>query len=154
MESAFRIASYSKDTSTKVGAVIAKDKDEISAGYNGPPPGMDDEMVYSMQRPRKYNFIIHAEVNAILRAQAKQAPVKGCVLYCPYYPCANCACQIITAGISEVVTLPFEIASKFHDRWCESMADASLLFAQCGIQVRYLDRSFFPEIGNSNVRSH
>ena len=45
---AFEVASWSKDHSTKVGAVIiGPDKDPRSFGYNGLPRGVNDCLLYT-----------------------------------------------------------------------------------------------------------
>ena len=63
------VASKSKDPDTKVGAIIVNQENEhVASGYNGFPPGfMDYEDRW--QRPIKYDFAVHAEVNAICRAK-------------------------------------------------------------------------------------
>ena len=63
------ISSWSKDPSTKVGAVIVGDKDQIiSQGYNGFPRGFNDSDDIYKNKPIKYKYIIHAEANAIYNA--------------------------------------------------------------------------------------
>lgn len=54
------VSSWSKDTSTKVGAVISRpDNTIVSLGYNGFPKGMpDDKNLYDL-REEKYERIIH-----------------------------------------------------------------------------------------------
>ena len=56
-EMAKLVASWSKDTNTKVGAVIV-DQDNIvmSMGYNGFPRGCDDSIESRYDRPDKYLY--------------------------------------------------------------------------------------------------
>ena len=55
------VASWSKDTNTKVGAVIV-DEDNIvlSMGYNGFPRGCDDSIESRYEKPIKYLYTEHA----------------------------------------------------------------------------------------------
>ena len=95
------VASWSKDPSTKVGAVIVKNKRIISVGYNGFAQGVNDTMDRYTDRPKKYPRVIHAEKNAILFADRLQ--MVGSTLYSTTEPCAQCAAYIIQAQIKKVV---------------------------------------------------
>ena len=103
LEMARNAASWSKDPSTKVGAIIVDDdKRVISVGYNGFPKGVrDDERLDDRQE--KYKIIVHAERNALLFANTN---VKNCHIYTyPFLPCSVCAGMIIQAGIKRVVSV-------------------------------------------------
>ena len=68
LDLARHVAGWSKDPSTKVGAVVADDRHQVlSMGYNGFPAGMRDNVDLYEDRPTKYSRIIHAEMNALLR---------------------------------------------------------------------------------------
>jgi dCMP deaminase len=98
------VSSWSKDPSTKVGAVIARDKTEISMGYNGFPSRIEDHSEFLNYRPTKYRYVIHGEMNAILKAGREGRDINGATLYLfPLPPCAECAKHIVAAGISRVV---------------------------------------------------
>ena len=57
------VASWSKDPSTKTGAVIVRgDKTVASVGYNGFVQGADDDPAIYADRQRKYDLIIHCTV--------------------------------------------------------------------------------------------
>lgn len=60
------ISKRSKDPHTKVGAVLVKDGRVLGVGYNGEPR----EFTYSFNwfTEEKYNYVIHAELNAIANA--------------------------------------------------------------------------------------
>ena len=113
-------AQRSKDPNTQVGACIVDANNIIlSPGYNGFPYGCSDD-IYPWGRDgedTKYNYVVHAELNAILNARGKN--LKGSKLYVDLFPCNECAKAIIQSGISEVVYLydkyadaPSTIASK------------------------------------------
>lgn len=99
IELARTAARRSKDPSSKVGAVIVKGN-TLVAGYNGFPRGVRD-FVSRWERPHKYDFVVHAELNAILNAPFD---CTGATLYLTHFgPCNECAKAIIQAGIRRVV---------------------------------------------------
>lgn len=93
---------WSKDPSTKVGAVImAPDHRPLSWGYNGLPAGITDTDERLNNREVKLAITLHAEHNAILLAPGS---VEGGHLYVwPFPPCAHCAAVISQAKISRVI---------------------------------------------------
>ena len=94
------VAKKSKDPSTKIGAVIVDENHRpISFGYNGLPQKAKEEFLTLTERPLKYHYVIHAEMNAILFAKRD---LSGCSLYCEYAPCDACLKHIIQAGIKRV----------------------------------------------------
>lgn len=134
------IADYSKDRSTKVGAVIVGPDNEVrSIGYNGFPRGVDDEVEHRHERPTKYLFAEHAERNAIYNAARVGIPTKGCTLYLTskpsrFPPCADCARAIIQAGITRVAMEEIDHDSEAYKRWKESSAATFEMFFEAGIQ--------------------
>ena len=107
LEMAKLVASWSKDPSTKVGAVIVdEDKRVRGVGYNGFPTGVQDIDGRLEDREKKYKFIVHAEQNAILNSDlSTMLYARTGTLYCTMFPCAGCAKVIIQCGaISELIT--------------------------------------------------
>jgi dCMP deaminase len=108
------VATWSKDPSTKVGAVIIRpDNTVASVGYNGFPRHIWDDETDYQDRETKLLKIIHAEVNAILNAKE---PLKGYTLYTYPLPfvCVDCAKHIIQAGITTVVVPQVEIPKRWE----------------------------------------
>lgn len=105
LEIARIIASFSKDPSTKVGAVIFNPirNTIITTGYNGFPRGTSDEPGLYEDREQKYPRVVHAELNAIVEAANQGVSTRGGTLVCTHMPCADCAGAIIQAGITDVV---------------------------------------------------
>ena len=98
----------SKDPSTQVGAcIVDEDKRILSTGYNGFPQGCsDDEFPWNRDEKigdTKYQFVVHAELNAILNARGKN--LSGSTIYVALFPCHECAKAIIQSGVKEVVYL-------------------------------------------------
>ena len=101
-------AERSKDPNTQVGACIVDDQNRIlSTGYNGFPQGCsDDEFPWAREGAEgetKYQFVVHAELNAILNSRGKN--LTGSKLYVGLFPCNECAKAIIQSGVAEVVYL-------------------------------------------------
>ncbi len=126
------VSRWSKDPSTKVGAVIIRpDKTIASLGFNGFPRGMDDDPSLYLDRNEKYSRVIHGEINAILNAKE---PLNGYTLYTyPLCPCDRCAVQVIQSGIKRVVfpKLPEEL----KERWGTIIEKSKEYFSETGIEV-------------------
>lgn len=98
-----------KETSTlshcvrsKVGAVLVKDGNIISFGYNGTPSGMDNSCE---EDNVTFPHVIHAECNAILKAAKTGNSVDGSTLYLTLSPCLDCSKLILQSAIKRVVYL-------------------------------------------------
>ncbi len=109
------ISSWSRDPSTKCGAVITRpDNSIVSLGFNGFPRGVDDSEEFYLDRDLKLERIIHAEQNALLYARGN---LEGNIIYTwPIPPCAQCAKHIIQVGIKKVVA-----PNLIPERWEYSM---------------------------------
>ena len=126
------VASWSKDPSTKVGAVVVNPETNtiVSEGYNGFPRGIVDD-IRLQYREDKYKLTIHAEVNAILNALYNGRNVRNCILIVHGLPvCSDCAKYIIQSGISEVW-----YDSEPKEQWRESTELALELFSEAGVEV-------------------
>lgn len=106
MEIAHSAAKRSKDPSTQCGAVIVSQNNIVlSTGFNGPPPGINDEFVPWDKRPEKYAYIIHAEENALWFAleASNWYDLKHARMYATHYPCSECVLRLIRSKIREVL---------------------------------------------------
>lgn len=128
LELACTVGKWSKDPSTRVGAVIANTRRVVSLGFNGFPAGVNDLDERYANRDVKYKMVVHAEANAIISARE---PLSGCTLFVSAPPCATCAGKIIQTGITKV----FYVASStdFHDRWKQDLDTASIMFQEAGV---------------------
>jgi dCMP deaminase len=136
MDLAFLIASWSKDPSTKTGAVVVGPDREIRAtGYNGLVRGVDDNIPERLERPTKYDFFEHAERNAIYNACLTGTSLKGCILYATHAPCTDCARAIIQAGITMVVTNKIIIDENTpKGTWRDKLDFAAQMFKEAGVE--------------------
>ena len=136
------VSTRSKDPSTKVGAVIVRDKTILSTGYNGFARGVNDNIPERYDRPEKYLWTIHAEENAILNAGRIGIKTEGASLYVtPMHPCSNCALSIVQSGIKEVI---FKKSIE-NPRFEKSFEKAAEIFNACNILVRIPDTPMVSE---------
>jgi dCMP deaminase len=127
------ISTWSKDSSSRVGAVIVRpDRTIASIGFNGFPRGVDDGHERIANRDTKLLYTIHAEMNAIL--SAKEQLKDYSIFVWPFQPCAHCASSIIQAGIKEVYC-PFNAHLDSYERWADSFKAALQMFDEAGVSV-------------------
>jgi len=126
------ISAWSKDPSTKVGAVIADRHNRIvSLGYNGLPRKIEDNPSRLQDRETKLALTLHAEQNAILFAQGRAWG--GTIYTWPLPPCAHCASQIVQAGLYRVVS---HVPTHEHlSRWAASLRLAYDVLREAGVMV-------------------
>jgi dCMP deaminase len=134
MDMAHLVATWSKDPSSKVGAVIVDaNRRIISTGYNGLAIGVEDSIERLTNRDIKYKIILHAEENAIMFAKRD---LSGCSLYVTTLPpCAHCASLIIQSGIKTV----YACKSDIPDRWKDSYDLTTAMFKESGVKLVFLD---------------
>jgi len=104
MDIAERISEMSYDTDTKVGAIIVKDGNIISMGWNGTPSGFPNDCKHP-NTGVTLPYVIHAEANAICKLARDGGNGLGATLYTTLAPCMECTKLILQSGISEVVVL-------------------------------------------------
>ena len=128
------ISEWSKDPSTKVGAVIThtRSKRVVSMGFNGFPAGVEDTPERLDDRDTKYEMVVHAEQNALMFAGDR---AEGCTLYVhPLPPCARCAVMVIQAGVVRVVC---DQPDFDDERWGEQAKVADTMLREAGLEVDY-----------------
>lgn len=131
LELARLVSSWSRDTSTQVGAVIADERKRVlSIGFNGFPQGMDDAPGRYEDRNEKYSRIVHAEMNALLFAQ--RVPENATLYVYPLMPCDRCVVQLLQAGIRKFVSI--ECSPERLARWGSSLERTRQYIAECGGQ--------------------
>jgi len=129
------VSTWSKDPSTKMGAVVVDPKRRIvGVGYNGFPRGIEDSHERLTERKVKYALTVHCEMNAILNSNKS---VEGCTLYTwPFGSCERCAIHVIQVGIKRCVS-PV-IPPELMDRWMERLSIAWGLLRESGVEVTIL----------------
>lgn len=121
MKLAREISTWSKDPSSKIGAVIVNDDRRILAtGYNGFPKGIEDTEERLNDREQKYPRIVHAEMNALMAALHSGVSVKDATIYVYGLPvCPECTKSIISAGIKRIVISPdpYVYITPWTEKW-------------------------------------
>lgn len=133
IELAKNISTWSKDPSTKIGAVAVGDKRQILAtGYNGFPRGIKDYSDRLETRETKYKYTIHGELNCIYNATFNGVSLDGSSLYVYGLPvCSECAKGIIQVGIKRVfMCYPEDISHK----WNESGLQTKEMFHEANVE--------------------
>lgn len=112
----------------QVGALIVKDGQIISDGYNGTPSGFENvcEDDNNVTKP----YVLHAEANAITKVARSSNSSENATLYVTASPCIECAKLIIQAGISRVV-----YGEKYR------IMDGVDLLKRAGIDVQILEEA-------------
>jgi dCMP deaminase len=128
------VATWSKDPSTKVGAIAVGDKGQIlSQGYNGFPRSVKDTPDRYEVREEKYKYIVHGEMNAIYNACHSGASLNGATLYVTGLPiCSECAKGIIQVGIKKVV---MQFPKDISQTWRDSMVTSLNMFQEADVIV-------------------
>lgn len=138
------VSSRSTCNSRPTGAVIVKDNNILTTGYNGAMPGaphcidQDDvngepycyRRVMGIPDVDKYNFCraSHAEANAIAQASRYGVSLEGATLYVTLAPCYICLKLIATARIRAVYyEHAYESVTPERDKfWMDAVRDAGI----------------------------
>lgn len=139
MELAKMISTWSKDPSSKIGAVAVNDERRILAtGYNGFPKGIEDSQERLNNREQKYPLIVHAETNALMNALYAGVSLKNATMYVHGLPvCPDCTKLIIQAGIRRIVINKFVMNTP--ENWVELWEQKSgPMFKEAGVMVTHL----------------
>lgn len=144
-------ASMSKDVSTKVGAVVT-DKDSkhvYGLGYNGFEPNLPDTVERLNDRAFKLSWTVHAEENAIERAEQAN-PDKDrihTIFVYPFIPCSRCSNRMLSWGtelwLKRVVTLDYT-----PERWKDDFQRSESILRDAGIEITKYKPS---ELGDNDV---
>lgn len=123
----------------QVGAVLVKDNQILSTGYNGSPKGVRHCSETGCLRAKnnvpsgKMHELcrgLHAEQNAIIQAGLNGSSARGANIYCTHQPCSICAKMIINAEIRVVY-----ISEPYPDELAEQ------LLAEAGVELIHYDPS-------------
>ncbi len=114
MSIAMAVAGRANCSRRMIGAVLVKDRQIISTGYNGTPAGIKNcneggcvrcsSDVPSGAALEKCSCC-HAEENTIVQAARHGMRTEGATLYTTFTACTQCAKMIINAGLKKVVAM-------------------------------------------------
>jgi len=140
MEHVYLAAKKSKDPRTKIGAVLVKDKNIISTGFNGFPVGVKDLDARYNERETKYKFICHGEHNAILQCARLGVSSNGATLFTQGVPCQHCAIALIQGGVKKIVCHK-QWPNLIHiDAWVKSIEISKIMLEEAGVEITWLDK--------------
>lgn len=134
------VAGWSKDPSTKVGAVVVnREGFMVATGYNGFPAGHTDDPELYTNREYKYANIIHAEANAL--RQLRVIPLEGFTLYTSFPCCPDCVLLASRHGVSRLVCLPIDTRGKTPEwiaEWDSRIELSKIRAAKLGIEMEVI----------------
>ena len=139
----YLIASKSKDKSSKIGAVLVKDTQIISTGYNGFPMGVNDNVLDRHERPKKYHYVVHAEVNCLFLAARNGGCTNNCAVYTNVISCVECAKGMINAGIKKLIYHKQcqDQLEKFPiEKWQEQKEIVETMLRESGVELIEFDK--------------
>lgn len=124
---------FSKDPNRKVGCLLLKPEslNILSLGYNGFPRGID-ETPERWERPAKYNFVCHAEANALTNACRSGVCTEGSIAVITMYPCCTCTKSLIQAGIKTIISIAPDIT---HEKWGEEFKISKIMLEEARIEM-------------------
>ena len=131
------VSSRSTCLRNQVGAVIVKEAQILSTGYNGAPKGLPhcDEVGCLREslgvRPGERHELcrgLHAEQNAIIQAAYHGVTVRDAKIYCTTRPCSICTKMLINAGIREILYI-----EEYEDDL------ANQLVEEAGLEIRQIE---------------
>ena len=154
VQTAETVAEWSKDRSTKVGAVIfdPKTKAIVSVGFNGFPQGVDDNVDarHDKSNGAKYLWTEHAERNSLYLACRRGICTEGLGIALGWFPCADCARAIIQSGIVMLVGRRPDLTP--GGRWVEHHTVALEMLQEAGVELVFLDDE--PTTEGAELASH
>lgn len=116
-----------------VGAVVVRDKQILTTGYNGAVKGAEDCLSkgclrneLNIQSGTRHEICraVHAEQNAIAQAANQGICIQNATLYCTHSPCIICAKLIVNSGIKRVCA--YNIYS--DDSYLELFKESHIIF--------------------------
>lgn len=143
LDLAQQISSWSKDPSTKVGAVAVRDRRILATGYNGFPRGVADLPGRLLDRKEKLLRTVHAEANIVSQCAKYGVSLQGATIYIwPFLPCASCCTLLIQTGIKRIVTPDTPIP----DRWFDSFTASVEMLKEAGVDLVLMATEGNPEL--------
>ncbi len=126
---------HSKDPNTRVGCVIFNNDFEIlSRGINEFPINLLNTP-QRWERPSKYNYVIHAEINAISNCLKNNIDITNCNILTTLFPCHECLKFIVQCGFNKIYS-PNPI---FKDKWKKSYEISNEIINELDIEIIYLN---------------
>ena len=94
------------------GAIIVKNDEIVSTGYNGAPRGRKNCMdlgyctreAMNVPSGERYELCrsVHAEMNALIQCAKEGISTKNTEIYVTHFPCINCTKALLQAGVVKI----------------------------------------------------
>jgi len=119
-----------------VGAVLVRDKQILSTGYNGAVAGvrdclelgcLRDELHIESGTRHEICRAVHAEQNAIIQAALHGVTTQDSTLYCTHSPCNLCAKIMVNAGVKRVVCINYYPDNSWQELFKEAGVKLDIL---------------------------
>ena len=138
LDLAKHFSTWSKDPSRQIGAVAIGSKGQVlSQGYNGFPRGIFDTSERYEDKPTKYKYVVHAEMNCIYNAMFHGTSLANSTLYVYGLPvCSDCAKGIIQVGITRVVTPKLD--DTIPQLWIDSTELTKSMFREANVVYNFI----------------
>lgn len=146
----------SPDLSTRIGAILVRNGEVIVREANRFPEGVIVKPERLTKRPEKYEYIEHAETNAIYTAISNGiTDFSDIKMYCNFMICGKCARTVIrlAKGIELIGhQIPLEWGANLaretgKNDWQKSINAAWEMLDEAGIKYRYV----YGKIGVKNL---
>src|SRR5690606_31025257 len=103
----------------------------IGVGYNGPPSGMNHDVInirkqkgFESGKGLEYSRSIHAEQNAIMQSGLRTKSKGKLELFCTTSPCIHCTRMLLQIGVSTIY---------YIDKYNDEMAE--IMWEEAGINI-------------------
>ncbi len=138
IEMAYLAGTRSTCLRRQVGAIIVKDNQILSTGYNGAPKHIRHCAITGCLREQlnvpsgeRHELCrgVHAEQNAVIQAAINGTSIRGASLYCTNQPCVICSKILINAEIKTIY-----ISETYEDILAQE------LLAEAEVEMNIIDR--------------
>lgn len=132
--------SFSKDPSTKIGAVVQRpDKTTAGHGFNGLPRGVNDD--HMSDRDFKIMTVIHGEENAIVNS--RDATLENCRMFVWGLPCcAHCIGLAKQRGVVKISC----VSERERPDWKASFDAAATVARESGVDLEIFKLEDLPAV--------
>lgn len=140
MRLVYLTASRSKDSRTKIGAVLVKGGEVCSSGFNGFPRKVKDLEERYNNRDLKLRMVAHAEFNCLINAARLGISTLNTILYTNGIVCSECCKAVIQSGVKEIVVHSSWPNLTHSPQWVFSIELSKMMLEEVNIPIRVFDK--------------
>lgn len=139
----------STDRDTQVGCVITnRDGNILMTGANHHTKGVT-QTDHNCARPEKYDWIEHAERNAIFSAARQGVSLDDSIMFLPGFPCVECARGIVQSGITQLFhgsTEGWDEEKYKFNKARKILVDGGVVMIERDVERSAAGEVFFPDV--------